>query len=52
MRNFNVSPAATRHIAGLPQVKHRDGRRDMVHLGRKRKLIGAAIKTEHGGPAS
>jgi predicted XRE-type DNA-binding protein len=52
MRHFDVSPAAARHIAGLPQVKHRDGRQDMPHLGRKRKLIGAAIKMGHGGPAS
>jgi transcriptional regulator with XRE-family HTH domain len=52
MRHFGVSPAVARHIAGLPQVNHRDGRRDKPHLGRKRKFIGAATKMGHGGPAS
>jgi plasmid maintenance system antidote protein VapI len=52
MRHFDVSPAVARHIASLPQVKHRDGRRDMAHLGRKRKFIGAAIKMGDRGPAS
>jgi transcriptional regulator with XRE-family HTH domain len=52
MRHFNVSPAVARHIAGLPQVNHRDGRRDKPHLGRKRKFIGAATKMGHGRPAS
>jgi hypothetical protein len=52
MRHFDISPAVARHVAGLPHVNYRDGRRDMAHLGRKRKLIGAAIRMEHGGPAS
>jgi hypothetical protein len=51
MRHFEVSPAAARHIAGLPQVNHRDKRHITARLGRKRKFIGAAIKMGHGGPA-
>jgi hypothetical protein len=51
MRYCDASPAAARHLANLPQVHHRDGRRDKAHLGRKRKHIGAAIKMGDGGPA-
>jgi hypothetical protein len=52
MHHFKVSPAAARHIAGLPQVNHRDKRHVTSRVGRKRKFIGAAIKMEHGGTAS
>jgi hypothetical protein len=48
MRHFDVSPTGARHIGGLPQVNHRDGRRDRAHLGRKRKHIGTEM--EHRGP--
>jgi len=38
-RYFNVSDA--RRIAGLPPENYGDRRRNRVHIGRKRKFIGA-----------
>jgi hypothetical protein len=52
MRQFNVSPADARRIAGLPAENYGDRRRNRVYVGRKRKFIGAATKMGHGGPAS
>jgi hypothetical protein len=49
MCHFDVSPTVARHIASLPQVNYRDRRRDRVFVGRKRKVIGTAIKTGQGG---
>jgi len=40
-RYFNVSPADARRIAGLPPENYGDRRRNRVHIGRKRKFIGA-----------
>ena len=41
MRHFDVSPADVRRIASLPPENYGDRRRNRVHIGRKRKFIGA-----------
>jgi transcriptional regulator with XRE-family HTH domain len=48
MRHLNVSPADARRIAGLPPENYGDRRRNRVHIGRKRKFIGAMKQKTEG----
>ncbi len=45
MRQFNVSPADARRIAGLPTENYGDRRRNRVYVGRKRKFVAEVARS-------